>query len=68
MYMGGTSEGAMTVARFDDQKYGSMILGRFINSFSIEYCYLTPKLEDGKLGRRADAEHHRHEGRVLGSC
>ena len=52
MYMGGTSEGAMTVARFDDQKYGSMILGRFINSFSIEYCYFTPKLQDGKLGRR----------------
>jgi len=54
IYMGGTSEGAMTIARFDDQKYGSMILGRFINSFSIEYCYFTPKPEDGKLGGQLD--------------
>ena len=35
-YLGGTSEGAMTVCRFDDQRYGDLIMGRFINSFSME--------------------------------
>jgi len=50
IFIGGTSEGAMTVTRFDDQRYGSMILGRFINSFSIEYCYFTPRPEDGRIG------------------
>ena len=35
IYLGGTSEGAMTVTRFDDQRYGELIIGRFINSFSI---------------------------------
>lgn len=50
IFMGGTSEGAMTIARFDDQRYGALILGRFINSFSIEYCYFTPTPESGKLG------------------
>merc|ERR1712107_159015 len=50
IFTGGTSEGAMTIARFDDQRYGHMILGRFINSFSIEYCYFTPTPECGKLG------------------
>jgi len=54
IYLGGTSEGAMSISRFDDQRYGAMILGRFINSFSIEYCYFTPKPEDGKLGGQLD--------------
>lgn len=49
-FLGGTSEGAMTVARFDDQRYGQMILGRFINSFSVEYCYFTPTPSAGELG------------------
>mmetsp|Transcript_104454 Transcript_104454/g.185789 ORF Transcript_104454/g.185789 Transcript_104454/m.185789 type:complete len:668 (+) Transcript_104454:155-2158(+) len=49
-FIGGTSEGAMTVARFDDQRYGESVLGRFINSFSVEYCYFTPKPEAGKIG------------------
>jgi len=49
-FLGGTSEGAMTVARFDDQRYGDMICGRFINSFSVEYCYFTPTPEDGEIG------------------
>ncbi|CAE7225257.1 unnamed protein product [Symbiodinium sp. CCMP2592] len=40
--LGGTSEGAMTAARFDDQRYGAMLIRRFINSFSIEFCYCTP--------------------------
>merc|ERR1719420_2173063 len=49
-FLGGTSEGAMTVARFDDQRYGDMVCGRFINSFSVEYCYFTPTPEDGEIG------------------
>jgi hypothetical protein len=49
-FIGGTSEGAMTVARFDDQRYGSMVMGRFINSFSVEYCYFTPNPRDGEIG------------------
>eukprot|EP00931_Biecheleriopsis_adriatica_P104580 TRINITY_DN79242_c0_g1_i1.p1 TRINITY_DN79242_c0_g1~~TRINITY_DN79242_c0_g1_i1.p1 ORF type:complete len:701 (+),score=112.63 TRINITY_DN79242_c0_g1_i1:133-2103(+) len=49
-FLGGTSEGAMTIARFDDQRYGNMVRGRFINSFSIEYCYFTPSPEAGELG------------------
>eukprot|EP00930_Biecheleria_cincta_P002454 TRINITY_DN103467_c0_g1_i1.p1 TRINITY_DN103467_c0_g1~~TRINITY_DN103467_c0_g1_i1.p1 ORF type:complete len:842 (-),score=183.78 TRINITY_DN103467_c0_g1_i1:52-2577(-) len=49
-FLGGTSEGAMTVARFDDERYGTQVLGRFINSFSIEYCYFTPTPEAGVLG------------------
>ncbi|CAJ1363993.1 unnamed protein product [Effrenium voratum] len=49
-FIGGTSEGAMTVARFDDQRYGRQVLGRFINSFSIEYCYFTPNPDAAKLG------------------
>ena len=53
-YLGGTSEGAMTVCRFDDQRYGDLIVGRFINSFSMEYCYFTPEAEAGLLGGRLD--------------
>lgn len=53
-FLGGTSEGAMTVARFDDQRYGEMICGRFINSFSVEYCYFTPTPQDGELGGQLD--------------
>lgn len=34
----GTSEGAMTVHRFDDAKYGGLITGRIINAFGCEYC------------------------------
>lgn len=50
----GTSEGAMTVARFDDQKYGPLINGRIISAFSIEYCYFTPTEQAGKLGGSLD--------------
>ncbi|CAJ1353745.1 unnamed protein product [Effrenium voratum] len=53
-FLGGTSEGAMTVARFDDQRYGEMVIGRFINSFSIEYCYFTPEREAGLIGGQLD--------------
>ncbi|CAE8600551.1 unnamed protein product [Polarella glacialis] len=53
-FLGGTSEGAMTVARFDDQRYGEQIIGRFINSFGIEYCYFTPTPNDGKIGGQLD--------------
>lgn len=54
IFLGGTSEGAMTVTRFDDQRYGDLIIGRFINSFSMEYCYFTPEPEAGLLGGRLD--------------
>lgn len=53
-FLGGTSEGAMTIARFDDQRYGKSVLGRFINSFSVEYCYFTPLPEDGQIGGQKD--------------
>jgi len=53
-FLGGTSEGAMTIARFDDQRYGEMVIGRFINSFGIEYCYFTPTPEAGELGGQLD--------------
>jgi len=53
-FIGGTSEGAMTVARFDDQRYGRQVIGRFINSFGIEYCYFTPTPEAGRLGGQRD--------------
>lgn len=46
----GQSEGAMTVARFDDQRYGSMIRGRIISAFSVEYCYFTPTRAAGEYG------------------
>lgn len=44
----------MTVSRFDDGRYGHQVLGRFINSFSIEYCYFTPKQEDAQIGGNKD--------------
>eukprot|EP00746_Dinoflagellata_sp_MGD_P074471 gnl/MRDRNA2_/MRDRNA2_30077_c0_seq1.p1 gnl/MRDRNA2_/MRDRNA2_30077_c0~~gnl/MRDRNA2_/MRDRNA2_30077_c0_seq1.p1 ORF type:complete len:653 (-),score=155.65 gnl/MRDRNA2_/MRDRNA2_30077_c0_seq1:353-2095(-) len=49
-FLGGTSEGAMTISRFDDQRYGDQVMGRFINSYSVEYCYFTPLPEDGEIG------------------
>eukprot|EP00933_Yihiella_yeosuensis_P081441 TRINITY_DN95048_c0_g1_i1.p1 TRINITY_DN95048_c0_g1~~TRINITY_DN95048_c0_g1_i1.p1 ORF type:complete len:615 (+),score=107.49 TRINITY_DN95048_c0_g1_i1:125-1969(+) len=53
-FLGGTSEGGMTIARFDDQRYGEQVMGRFINSFGIEYCYFTPTPKDGELGGQLD--------------
>jgi dienelactone hydrolase len=50
VYIMGTSEGAMTVARFDDQRYGSMINGRIISAFGVEYCYFTPTEDAAKFG------------------
>lgn len=52
LHLGGTSEGAMAIARFDDSRYGHLILSRFINSFSIEYCYFTPTREAASIGGR----------------
>jgi len=46
----GQSEGAMTVARFDDRRYGAMIRGRIISAFSVEYCYFTPSPEAALYG------------------
>jgi len=46
----GQSEGAMTVARFDDRRYKAMIRGRIISAFSVEYCYFTPSREAGIYG------------------
>uniref|UniRef100_A0A6T9AMD6 Uncharacterized protein n=1 Tax=Pyrodinium bahamense TaxID=73915 RepID=A0A6T9AMD6_9DINO len=53
-FLGGTSEGGMTIARFDDHRYGEMVCGRFINSFSVEYCYFTPTPEAGQIGGQLD--------------
>eukprot|EP00931_Biecheleriopsis_adriatica_P038178 TRINITY_DN21896_c0_g1_i1.p1 TRINITY_DN21896_c0_g1~~TRINITY_DN21896_c0_g1_i1.p1 ORF type:complete len:625 (+),score=116.08 TRINITY_DN21896_c0_g1_i1:251-1876(+) len=53
-FLGGTSEGAMTIARFDDQRYGEQVIGRFINSFGIEYCYFTPTEQAGQIGGQLD--------------
>lgn len=53
-FIGGTSEGAMTVCRFDDHRYEHQVLGRFINSFSIEYCYFTPTEDCAKVGGQLD--------------
>lgn len=53
-FLGGTSEGGMTVARFDDHRYGERVIGRFINSYSVEYCYFTPTPEAGELGGQID--------------
>jgi len=53
-FLAGTSEGAMSVARFDDQRYGEMVCGRIINSWSIEYNYFTPTPEAGRLGGQMD--------------
>ncbi|CAE7765290.1 unnamed protein product, partial [Symbiodinium pilosum] len=53
-FIGGTSEGAMTVSRFDDQRYAHQVLGRFINSFSVEYCYFTPTMKCAQIGGNTD--------------
>uniref|UniRef100_A0A6T8E2L3 Uncharacterized protein n=2 Tax=Prymnesium polylepis TaxID=72548 RepID=A0A6T8E2L3_9EUKA len=50
----GTSEGAMTVSRFDDQRYGSMIVGRIIASYAAEFCYMHSRPEDALLGGQKD--------------
>jgi len=38
VFLAGTSEGAMTVARYNDRRHGKMINGRIISAFSVEYC------------------------------
>ena len=53
-YIAGESEGAMTMTRFDDQRYGKQVLGRIIISFNIEYCYFTPTPHDGEVGGQLD--------------
>jgi len=53
-FLGGTSEGGMTIARFDDQRYGEQVCGRFINSFSCEYNYFCPTPQAGELGGQTD--------------
>merc|ERR1719401_2686382 len=50
VFIMGQSEGAMSVARFDDRKYGAMIRGRIISAFSVEYCYFTPTREAATYG------------------
>jgi len=46
----GCSEGAMTVARFDDQRYGRMIVGRVLAAYSAEFCYMHSSQEEALLG------------------
>jgi ABC-type nickel/cobalt efflux system permease component RcnA len=60
----GTSEGAMTVHRFDDKRYGKLISGRIINAFGCEYCYFTPTLEAAKLGGSKDVP----TLNIIGTC
>jgi hypothetical protein len=50
----GTSEGAMSVSRFDDRPYGKLITGRIINAFACEYCYFTPTRASADLGGQLD--------------
>mmetsp|Transcript_9548 Transcript_9548/g.19633 ORF Transcript_9548/g.19633 Transcript_9548/m.19633 type:complete len:379 (+) Transcript_9548:3-1139(+) len=50
VFIMGQSEGAMSVARFDDRRYGAMIRGRIISAFSVEYCYFTPTREAATFG------------------
>jgi len=50
----GCSEGAMTVTRFDDQRYGRMIVGRIIVSYACEYCYMHTSETDAKFGGQLD--------------
>ena len=50
----GTSEGAMTVHRFDDQRYGALVRGRIVNAFGGEYCYFTPTEASAQLGGSRD--------------
>mmetsp|Transcript_13567 Transcript_13567/g.34835 ORF Transcript_13567/g.34835 Transcript_13567/m.34835 type:complete len:280 (-) Transcript_13567:320-1159(-) len=50
----GTSEGAMSVSRFDDRAYGKLITGRIINAFACEYCYFTPTRDAADLGGQLD--------------
>ena len=50
----GTSEGAMSVSRFDDRPYGKLITARIISSFACEYCYFTPTVEASNLGGQLD--------------
>lgn len=58
VFLMATSEGAMTLARYDDsyvlKKYGPIINGRIISAFPVEYCYFTPKPEEGKFGGSMD--------------
>ena len=50
----GTSEGAMTVSRFDDTRYGKLITARVINAFACEFCYFTPTRASADLGGQRD--------------
>lgn len=50
VYTFGQSEGAMTVARFDDRRYGAMIRGRIISAFSVEFNYFTPTRQAAEFG------------------
>jgi hypothetical protein len=54
VFIAGTSEGAMTVARFDDKSFGTLINGRIISAFSVEYCYFTPTEAAAEFGGATD--------------
>jgi len=60
----GTSEGAMTVHRFDDRRYAGMITGRIINAFGCEYCYFTPTPDAALLGGSKDVP----TLNIIGTC
>jgi len=50
----GTSEGAMSVSRFDDKPYGKLITARIISAYACEYCYFTPTRAAADLGGQLD--------------
>ncbi|CAJ1434594.1 unnamed protein product [Effrenium voratum] len=51
-FLGGTSEGAMTVARFDDQRYGEMAPS--LRAKWGKIGYFTPEREAGLIGGQLD--------------
>mmetsp|Transcript_11927 Transcript_11927/g.29378 ORF Transcript_11927/g.29378 Transcript_11927/m.29378 type:complete len:562 (-) Transcript_11927:192-1877(-) len=50
VFLAGTSEGAMTIARYNDRRHGKLINGRIISAFNVEYCYFTPHENAARFG------------------
>jgi len=54
VFLMGTSEGGMTVARFPDGPYGCLINGRIVSAWSCEYNYYVQSPEVARIGGGAD--------------
>lgn len=50
----GTSEGAMSISRFDDRPYGKLITSRVLNAYGGEFTYFTPTRAAADLGGQLD--------------